>query len=187
MIPATQLRIGAIVKFNGDIYRVTYIMHRTPGNKRGFVQAKLRSLANNKVIDNRFASDDKIENLSLDIKQMQYLYAENDKSSFHFMDNKTFDQVSIRRDVLEEFIPYLKENENISIGFHEHEPVTIELPETMDFKIVTTAPEIKGSTATTSFKPAELDNGITVMVPPFVKEGDVIRIKTESSEYLERV
>ena len=187
MLAATQLRVGTIIKFEGALYRVTYIMHRTPGNKRGFVQAKLRNLDNNKVIDYRFASDDKIENPSLETKEMQYLYSENDQSAFHFMDTKTYDQVAISREVLEDFIPYLQENMTMLIGFHEHNPITIELPETMDFKVITTPPDIKGSTATTSFKHATLQNGLVVMVPPFVKEGDVVRVKTETGEYLERV
>lgn len=187
MISATQIRVGIIIKFEGELYRVTYIMHRTPGNKRGFVQVKMRNMQDHKVIDYRFASDDKVENPLLDYKEMQYMYAENDQSAFYFMDTVTYDQVMITSEALEGLIPFLRENMLIKVGFYEDNPVTIELPETMDFKVVTTQPDIKGSTATTTFKPATLENGLEISVPPFVKEGDVVRIKTESSEYVERV
>lgn len=187
MISATQIRVGTIIKFEGELYRCTYIMHRTPGNKRGFVQVKMRNMQSHKVIDYRFSSDDKVENPMLDFKEMQYLYSENDQSGFHFMDTSTYDQVMITSDALEGLVPYLRENMFIKVGFYENNPVTIELPETMDFKVITTQPDIKGGTVTTTFKPATLENGIEVTVPPFVKEGDVVRIKTESGEYVERV
>lgn len=186
MISATQLRVGTLLKFEGELYRCTYIMHRTPGNKRGFVQAKLRNMDNNKVIDYRFGSDDKIEDLSLDYKKMQFSYAENDGSAFHFMDNENFDQITIGKDVLEESIPFLQENMEILIGFYDHKAVTIQLPQTMDFKVVSCPPDIKGGSVTASYKTAKLSNGLDVGVPGFIKEGDTIRINTADREYLER-
>lgn len=187
MIMGTKIRVGTIIKFEGQLYRCTYIMHRTPGNKRGFVQTKLRNLTNNKVIDYRFGSDDKVESPSLDFREMEYLYAENDMSLFHFMDTRTFDQMTLGRDVIEDFIPYLKDNMKIVMGFYEGKPLTIQLPTSMEFKVATTQPELKGATATNSFKPATLENGVEIMVPPFIKEGDMIVIDPEAGEYLSRV
>ena len=186
MISATDIRVGTIIKFEGKLYRCTYIMHRTPGNKRGFVQTKLRNLENNKVIDYRFRSEDTVESPSLDHKEMEYLYAEADGSLFHFMDTRTFDQLVIGRDVMEDFIPYLKDNMKIVMGFYEQRPVTVHLPKAMPFTVITTQPELKGATATNSFKPATLENGLEVQVPPFIREGDVVTIDPETGEYLSR-
>ncbi len=186
MIMATDIRVGTIIKFEGALYRCTYIMHRTPGNKRGFVQTKLKSLANGKVIDYRFGSDDKVESPSLDHKEMEYLYAESDMSLFHFMDTKNFDQFVLGRAVLEEFIPYLQENMKIVMSFYDGDPVAIHLPKSLKFKVVSTPPDLKGATATNAYKPATLENGVELTVPPFIKEGDIIVVDPEAGEYLER-
>ena len=183
---ATDIRVGMIIKFEGELYRCTYIMHRTPGNKRGFVQTKLKSLSNGKVIDYRFGSDDKVESPSLDHKEMEYLYAEEDGSLFHFMDTKAFDQVVLNRDILEEFIPYLQENMKIIMAFYDGKPVAIHLPKSLQFKVTSTPPDLKGATATNKYKPATLENGIEILVPPFIKEGDIVVIDPELGEYVER-
>ncbi len=186
MISATDIRVGMILKWQGQLYRCTYIMHRTPGNKRGMMQTRLRNLDNGKVIEYRFRSEDVVDNPSLDHKEMEFLYADEGGHLFHFMDTKNFDQLVLGRDVMEDFIPYLKDNMKIVMGFYEDKPITIQLPKTLDFRIVATQPELKGATATNSYKPATLENGLEIQVPAFVGEGDMVRINPETGEYLER-
>ena len=182
---ANNLRRGNIVKFEGDLWRVFEVEHQTPGNLRARVQTKLKNLRNGAMKDQRFRSEDEVEKAHMDQKQMQYLY--RDGGDFHFMDMATFEQTHISEEVLGDAVYYLIPETSIDVDFYEGRPVGIELPTTVELKIVETTPEIKGGTAGAQRKPATLETGLVVQVPAFVAEGEVIRITTEDGAYLERV
>jgi elongation factor P len=184
-IQATRLKKGNLIKMGEDLFRVLELQHVTPGNLRGFVRVKMRNVRNGALADNRFRSDDTVERASLDDRQMQYLYQDGD--AYYFMDTTTFDQVHISSEALGDSVHYLKSEMTIDVGFYGTEPVGIELPPTVDLKVMDTAPGIKGATANAQIKPATLETGLVVNVPPFVVTGDLVRISTETGEYLSRV
>lgn len=185
MITATQLRPGMIIKHEKDICIVLNVIHVTPGNWRGMVQTKLRSIIDGRGFEYRFRSDDKLEVAVLDEKEMEYLYEEG--NLYYFMDTQTYEQYTLNIDLLGDAKNFLASNIKCKIKFYEGKPVGIELPLTVDLKVVDTPPQIKGATATNSPKPATLETGLVVQVPPFINPGDVVRIDTRRSEYLERV
>ena len=185
MISATELRPGMIVVHNGELHRAHHVVHKTPGNLRGFVQAKLRSLKSGSMNEHRFRSEDKIEKASLDTHEMQYLYS--DSSGHHFMNQETYDQISLAEDVVGEAMKYLLPETVITVDFYESNPVSVELPTTVNLKIVETEPGMKGATASASYKPAKLETGLMVQVPQFVEAGTTIKIDTRDDSYLERV
>lgn len=182
---ANNLRRGNIVKFEGDLWRVFDVEHQTPGNLRARVQTKLKNLRNGSMKDQRFRSEDEIEKAHMDQKTMQYLYRDGD--DFHFMDTETFEQTHLAAEVLGDAVQYLIPETSITVDFHEGSPVGIELPTTVELKIVETSPEVKGGTAGAQRKPATLETGLVVQVPAFVNEGEIIRVTTEDGAYLERV
>ena len=167
-----------------DLYRVLDLQHFTPGNKRGFVQAKLRNIRTSSLGDHKFRSEDDVERAILDERQMQYLY--KDGGSFHFMDTSNYEQLHIDAEVLGDSVNYLIADAVISVEFYGDEPVGIELPPAVDLKVEDTVPGIKGATASAQVKPARLETGLVVQVPPFVNPGDTIRVNTETGEYLGR-
>ena len=183
-VPATRLRKGNLVKHNGDLCRVVEQQHVTPGNLRGFVRAKLRKIKDGTQFEHRFRSEDMVERAALDEREMQYLY--KDGSGFCFMDTTSYEQIHMSADTLGDSVGFLKNEMTIRIEFYGDEPVGIELPQTVDLKVVETVPAIKGATATNQMKPATLETGVVVQVPPFVDEGDLIRVNTETGEYLAR-
>jgi elongation factor P len=185
MIPATQIKKGMVIIHNGELYQVVSFHHVTPGNWRGMVQTKLRSLKTGSIIDNRFRSEDRIDRAVLDQQEMEYLY--QDGNQFCFMNTKTYEQVFLSEDVLGDTLPFLKPNGRIVVDFYEGEPVSIEIPGTVDLQVVGTEPGIKGATATRATKPATLETGLIVQVPVFIEQGDVIRVDTTEKKYLERV
>lgn len=182
---ANNLRRGMIVKFEGDLHRVFDVEHQTPGNLRARVQTKLKNLRNGAMKDHRFRSEDEVEKAHLDQKQMQFLY--RDGSDFHFMDTGSYEQIHMSEEALGDTVNFLIPQTSITVDFYEGNPVGIEMPVTVDLKIVETSPEVKGGTAGAQRKPATLETGLVVQVPAFVKEGEVIRITTEDGAYLERV
>ena len=167
-----------------DLYRVLELQHVTPGNLRGFVRIKLRNIRNGALADQKLRSEDTVERATLDERQMQYLYQDGD--DYYFMDTVTFDQIHITSEALGESVNYLKAEMTISVEFYGTEPVGIELPQTVDLKVTDTAPGIKGATASAQVKPATLETGLVVQVPPFVNPGDLIRVSTDTGEYLSR-
>ncbi len=185
MLPATQIKIGMIIRHEKELYRISDLTHITPGNKRGIVQAKLYSLKNNSYYDRRFRSDDTIETVQLDRNNMEYLYHTEDR--YTFMDTTTFEQVDIPIGVLGDAVNYLLPNTQLKVEFHEGVPVGIELPITVDLKIAETEPPLKGATASASPKTARLETGIVVKVPQFLQTGDVVRIDTRDNSFVERV
>jgi elongation factor P len=156
----------------------------TPGNLRGFVRVKLRNIRNGSLSDQKLRSEDTLERATLDEREMQYLYHEGE--DYHFMDTSTYEQIHISSDALGDSVNYLKPEMTIQVEFYGEEPVGIELPQTVDLKVLDTAPGIKGATASAQVKPATLETGLVVQVPPFVNNGDLIRVNTETGEYLSR-
>jgi elongation factor P len=173
-----------LIKMGEDLVRVIDLQHVTPGNLRGFVRVKLRNIRNGSLSDQKLRSEDEIERATLDPKSMQYLY--NDGSSFHFMDTDTYEQIALSDEVLGDMPNYLIPEMVIEMEFYGSEPVGIELPQTVDLKVVETTPAIKGATASAQLKPAKLETGLVVQVPPFINEGDKVRVNTESGEYQSR-
>jgi elongation factor P len=184
-IQATRLRKGMLIKLGNDLFRILDLQHFTPGNKRGFVQARLRNIRTSTLSDQKFRAEDDIERATLDERQMQYLY--NDGDYYHFMDTSTYEQVHISSEALGESVNYLIPDAVIRVEFYEAEPVGIELPQTVDLVVKQTVPGIKGATASAQVKPATLETGLVIQVPPFVNEGDRVRVNTETGEYQSRV
>lgn len=184
MIPATQLRAGMAILHDGTLCRVLSVLHLTPGNWRGMVQTKLRNIMTGNSFDYRFRSEDRVERADLEQHEMEFLYASGD--DFHFMNTDTYDQVAITREDLGQAVDYLVPNTKVLVEFYEHRPVGVELPITVDLKVVETQPGMKGATASNSGKPAVLETGLQVSVPQFIDVGDVVRIDTAEGKYLER-
>jgi elongation factor P len=181
---ATRLKKGMIIKLDNELFRIHDLMHVTPGNLRGFVRVKARNLRTQAMSEQKLRSEDVIERATLDEKEMQFLYSDGD--GYHFMDTETYEQIHMSSDALGESVGFLKPEMTIRVEFYGSEPVGIELPQTVDLKVVETVPGIKGATATNQMKPATLETGMVVQVPPFIDEGDVIRVNTETGEYLAR-
>ncbi|HYS05988.1 MAG TPA: elongation factor P [Candidatus Dormibacteraeota bacterium] len=184
MIQATQLRSGMAILHEGNLCRILSVQHITPGNWRGMVQAKLRNLKSGNSFEYRFRSEDRVEKADLEEHEMEFLYASGD--DFHFMNTDTYDQVAITRQDLGQVVDYLVPNTKVLVEFYEHRPVGVELPITVDLKVVETQPGMKGATASNSGKPAVLETGLQVSVPQFIDVGDVVRIDTAEGKYLER-
>lgn len=184
MITATQIRSRTLIIHNGQLHRVHEVVHKTPGNLRGFVQVKMRNVKSGAMNEHRFGSTDRVEKASLDEREMEYLYS--DAAGHHFMDNQTYDQVTLSDEVIGEQMAYLLPNTVIHVDFFEGNPVGIELPNTVTLKIVETQPGLKGATASASYKPAKLETGLQVMVPQFIEAGTRIKVDTRDNSYLER-
>ena len=184
-IQATRLKRGMLIKLENDLFRVLDLQHFTPGNKRGFVQAKMRNIRTGMQGDNKFRAEEDVERAILDERQMQYLYRDGD--SFHFMDTTTYEQIHIDVEVLGDNANYIVPEATIMVEFYGESPVGIELPVTVELKVIDTVPGINRATASAQVKPATLETGLIVQVPPFVSIGDVLRISTETGEYLKKV
>jgi len=183
-IQATRLRKGNLIKLGNDLFRIMDLTHLTPGNKRGFVQSRMRNIRSGTLVDHKFRSEDDVERAILDEREMQYLY--HDGAMYYFMDTTSFEQIHLTAEALGESVQYLIAEAVIRVEFFEAEPVGIELPPTVDLKVEDTAPGIKGATASAQIKPARLETGLVVQVPPFVNPGDRIRVNTETGEYQSR-
>jgi elongation factor P len=184
MIAATQLRPGMIVKFNNELHSVFSMVHRTPGNLRGFVQAKMRNLRSGSMIEHRFSSEDKVERIALEEHEMEFLY--DDGEFYHFMNTETFEQIQLTTDNLGDNVRYLIPNLHVSVEFYEGKPISVELPPSVEMVVQETEPGLKGATVSNVTKPAKMDTGLVVQVPPFINEGEKIRISTTDGSYLER-
>ena len=184
-IQATRLRKGMLIKFEGELYRIDDTHHLTQGNKRGHMQCRLRNIRTNRLTDHKFRAEDDVERAVLDEQEMQFLY--RDGELFHFMNTTSYEQVHLTQEVLGDYALYLLPESLIHVEFYESQPVGIHLALTVDLKVRDTVPGIKGATAAAQVKPATLETGLVVTVPSFINEGDVIRINTETGEYLSRV
>jgi elongation factor P len=182
-IPATQMRPGMIIKFKDDLHLVFSVEHRTPGNLRAFIQAKLRNVRTGAMFVERFRSPDPIERVIVDEIKMEFLY--NDGDEYYFMDDK-FEQTMLTRDTLGDAVEYLLPNLTIAVSFHDGKAVGIELPLVVEMTVVETEPGIKSATASSVTKPAKLETGLVVQVPPFINEGEKIRVDTAEGAYMSR-
>ncbi len=183
-IPATQLRPGMIIKHNNDLHAVFSVEHRTPGNLRAFIQAKLRNIRTGAMYEHRFRSADAVDKVTVDEVTMEFLYREGD--NFYFMNTETYDQTYLTRDVLGEAVDYLIPNLQIQVEFYDGKAVGIELPATVDLTVVETEPGLKSATASNVSKPAKTETGLVVQVPPFINSGEKIRVDTSEGAYLSR-
>lgn len=178
------MKKGMLIKVGADLFRVLELQHVTPGNLRGFVRVKFRNIRTGTLSDQKLRSEDSVERAVLDERAMQYMYRDGD--SFHFMDTDTYEQLHISEEALGDAVNYLVPDAVINVEFYGAEPVGIELPVTVDLTVEETAPGIKGATASAQVKPARLETGLVVQVPPFVNSGDKVRVSTETGEYLSR-
>ena len=183
-IPATQLRPGMIIKHNNDLHSVFSVEHRTPGNLRAFIQAKLRNLRTGAMFEHRFRSADAIEKITVDEVKMEFLY--NDGDDYYFMDTTNYEQTALKRDTLGDAVEYLTANLQITVEFFDGKAVGIELPQTVELTVVETEPGLKSATASSVTKPAKTETGLVVQVPPFINEGERIKVDTSEGAYLSR-
>jgi len=174
------MKKGMLIKIGQDLFRVLELQHVTPGNLRGFVRVKFRNIRTGTLSDQKLRSEDFVERATLDEREMQYLYRDGD--AFHFMDTSSYEQLHIDAEALGDNVNYLIPDALIKVEFYGTEPVGIELPQTVDLVVEDTAPGIKGATASNQIKPARLETGLIVNVPPFVNNGDKIRVNTETGE-----
>jgi elongation factor P len=181
---ANDLRTGQGIRMDGKLYVVVGYEHRTPGNLRAFVQAKLRDVVDGKLIDRRFASTDELEEATLDRREMEYLYSDNTGATF--MDGETYDQFVIHEDVLGNAMQYLTPNSKVLVLCYEGNPISLELPASVELTITDTPPGIKGATATNQMKDATCETGLKTKVPPFITTGEKIRVSTTDGSYQSR-
>src|SRR6266403_483778 len=179
MIAATQLRLGMVIKFNNDLYSIFKKDHRTPGNLRGFVQIKMRNLRSGTMIEHRFSSEDKVERAMLDEQEMEYLY--DDGENYYFMDTANYEQTHLSKELLGDATSYLIPQLKVKVEFYEGKPMSVELLATVDMTVVETEPGLRGATVSNVTKPAKLETGLVVQVPPFISEGEKIRVSTSES------
>ena len=184
MISSTQMRPGMVVKFNNDLFSVFSVAHRTPGNLRGFVQAKMRNLKSGTMIEHRFSSEDKVERAILDEVEMEYLY--DDGQNYYFMDTANYEQTHLSKELLGDATSYLIPQLKVKVEFYEGKPMSVELPATVDMTVVETEPGMKGASVSNVTKPAKMETGLVVQVPPFIKENEKIRVNTAEGTYQER-
>jgi elongation factor P len=184
MISATQLRPGMVIKFNNELYSVFSVNHRTPGNLRGFVQVRMRSLRSGSMTEHRFSSEDKVEKALLEEQEMQYLY--DDGEYYYFMNTENFEQMHLMKDLLGDATQYLIPQLMVKVEFYEGKPMSVELPQTVDLTVLETEPGMKGATVSNVTKPAKLETGLVVQVPSFITEGEKIRVNTAEGTYQER-
>ena len=182
-IPATQMRPGMVIKYKDDLHLVFSVEHRTPGNLRAFIQAKLRNVRTGSMFVERFRSPDPIDRVHVDEVKMEYLY--NDGDDFYFMD-ENFEQTMLKRETLGDAVDYLTANLSIHVSFHDGKAVGIELPSAVEMTVVETEPGIKSATASSVTKPARTETGLMVQVPPFINEGEKIRVDTTEGAYMSR-
>ncbi len=186
MANTSDIRNGLCINWNNDIYSVVEFQHVKPGKGNAFVRTKLKSVTTGKNVDYTFPAGHKIDTVRVERRIFQFLY--KDDSGFHFMNNETYEQVTIQPEMMEN-AQFLKEGSNVEILYHAAEeiPLTIELPQTMELEITYTEPGLKGDTATNALKPATVETGAEIRVPLFINEGDVVKIDTNTGNYLERV
>ena len=183
-IQATRLRKGTLIKLNDELYRVMDVTHLTPGKGKAFVQSRMRKVKAGTLLDRKFRSAESVERAVLDDREMQFTYRDGDV--FHFMDLETYEQIEMAVETLGDSAHYLLPEATIRVSLFEDEAVGLELPLTGDLKVEETAPAIKGATASAQLKPATLETGLVIQVPPFISNGDTVRVNTETGAYQSR-
>jgi elongation factor P len=183
-IPATQMRPGMIIKHKDQLHLVFKVEHRTPGNLRAFIQAKLRNIRTGAMFEERFRSADAIEKVVVDEVTMEYLY--NDGDDYYFMNPVDYEQTVLKGSTLGDAIEYLTPNLRIEVSYHDGTAVGIELPTNVELTVVETEPGLKSATASSVTKPAKTETGLVVQVPSFINEGEKIRVDTSEGAYMSR-
>jgi elongation factor P len=183
VISTSDFKNGMTILYDGQLYRILYFQHVKPGKGGAFVRTKLKDLGSGATIDKTFKAGEKMEQAILETKKMQYLYKDE---YYNFMDTETYEQVQLNEKLLEDQKDYLMENMELFVVFYKGKPISIELPITIESKVVKTEPGLKGDTVSSSFKPALIETGAKVMVPLFINTGDVIKIDTRTGEYITR-
>jgi elongation factor P len=185
MIAATQMKVGMLILHNGKPHRVTAVTHRTPGNLRGFVQATLVNIENGSKNENRFSSEDKVARASLDEHPLQYSYRAGD--DFHFMNTENYEMVSLSKDILGEAVGYLTEGMMITANYFGGKVVGVDVPMFVELAVTETTPHIKGAAVQNTSKPAILETGLEIKVPPYIEVGNRVKIDTRTGDFVERV
>ncbi|HEX8128716.1 MAG TPA: elongation factor P [Pyrinomonadaceae bacterium] len=183
-IPATQIRRGMVIVFEGNLCKIIDFRHHTPGNLRAMVQTKMRNLRTGASFEHRFRSSDTVDKATLEQHEMEYMYS--DGSQHHFMNTENYEQTALTEEDLGDMAQWLMPGMRIQAEFHEGQPIGITLPPSMELTVTRTEPTLKGATVSNVNKPATLENGVTITVPPFVNEGDRIRVDPTESRYIER-
>ena len=183
-VPATQLRVGMVVMHQNDLHRIMELIHITPGNKRGFVQTKMRNLRSGLQTEYKFRSEEKVDRASLEQQEMEYLYQSGDE--FHFMNSDNYEQITLFKDMLGDAVLYLVPNLKIRIDMHNGQPIGISLPKTVDLQVTDAPPIMKTAIVTNELKSATTETGLIVRVPSFIGVGDTVRVDTETGNYLSR-
>ena len=173
-----------VIKFNNELYTIFKTEHRTPGNLRGFVQVKMRSIRSGSMTEHRFSSEDRVERAALEEHEMEYLY--DDGEYYYFMNTENFEQMHLTKELLGDSVEFLVSQLKVNIEFYEGKPISVELPPTVDLKVVETEPGMKGASVSNVTKAAKLETGMVVQVPPFINEGEKIRVSTSEGTYQER-
>ena len=184
-INATEIRVGMILEYKDDLWEVLKTQHVKPGKGGAFAQIEMKSINKNTKLNERFRSSETVEKASLEEVKFNYLY--NDDEDYYFMSPKTFEQISIKKNIVGEKGKMLTENLEVSINFYDENPLSVDLPNQITSKVKTTDVALKGQTVSSSYKPATLENGINVQVPPFIEDGDKIVIDTRTIEYVKKI
>lgn len=181
---ASELKKGMVIQDEGGLWTVIEMDHKTPGNLRAIYQSTLKNVVTGKIINKRYSPTDVVEMASLESKKVQYLYS--DHAGHHFMDNETYESIALDKDLVGSAKDYLKENLEVEILYHDHNPVSIELPVSIALKIVESAPGAKGDTSGRAMKPATLETGLVINVPLFIDEGETVLVDSRSGDYIGR-
>jgi len=184
MISTSDFKNGITIELDNQLYKILYFQHVKPGKGGAFVRTKLKDLNTGTIIDKTFRAGEKMEQAILETKRMQYLYKDQ---HYNFMDTRTYEQIQLSEKMLEGQRDYLLENMELAVIFYKGKPISIDLPITIETKVIKTEPGIKGDTISSNFKPAVIETGARVMVPLFINTGDVIKIDTRNGDYLTRV
>tara|TARA_X000000368_G_scaffold409708_1_gene392106 strand:- start:27 stop:587 length:561 start_codon:yes stop_codon:yes gene_type:complete len=184
-INATEIRVGMILEYKNDLWEVLKTQHVKPGKGGAFAQIEMKSLNKNTKLNERFRSSETIEKAILEETKFNFLY--EDDSDYYFMNPKTFDQINIKKNIVGEKGRMLTENLEVTINFYNESPLSVDLPNQITSKIETTDAALKGQTVSSSYKPARLDNGINIQVPPFIESGDEIVLDTRTVEYIKKI
>ena len=182
---ASEIRVGMLIEYKNDLWQVLKTQHVKPGKGGAFAQVEMKSVNKNTKLNERFRSSESVEKASLDETKFNYLYS--DETDYHFMDPKSYEQINIKKEIIGEKGKMLTENLEVSISFYNEKPLAVELPNQVTCTIDTTDVALKGQTVSSSYKPATLDNGINIQVPPFIESGDKIIVDTRTIEYIKKI
>ena len=185
MIKATLLRVGMIIKHENDLFVVYSVDHRTPGNKRAAMATKMRNLRTGSMIDYRFRAEEFLDKVTVDEIDYEYLYS--DGEGHHFMNTENYEQLALQNDIVGDAKDYLIPNMSVKIEYYDDKAIGVLVPDTVDLKVIETEQTIQKATASAVMKPAKLETGLVVNVPPFVNQGDTIKVDTSEGRYIQRV